>query len=315
MGTRYTVDKDLRLRRVTRSVRDVALSCLKWLVATVSLAALYYMVSSFFISTEEERRLIRENRTYGKLYPELLEKERLVADVVQDLQFRDNAIYEQIFNAPAPPVDAGSSAMFVFASDSVNDRDIVRYAERKAASLKDVVGRVNENFSRLFAMAASGRSVIPPMKIPVEGLQYAQVGASSGQKLNPFYKVAAHHDGIDLMAGQGTPVLASGDGTVSDVRRSRKGLGNIVEIRHQGGYRTVYAHLEDIVVRKGETVRAGRKLGNVGISGNSFAPHLHYEVWRDSVVMDPVNFFFASLSPEEYMNVAYMAATTGQSMD
>lgn len=142
-----------------------------------------------------------------------------------------------------------------------------------------------------------------------------KVGASIGQKINPFYKVMSQHNGVDLVAGQGTPVLAAGNGIVEDVIRSGKGLGNIVKIAHDDGFVTVYAHLEDIVVRKGERVTAGRKIANVGISGNSFAPHLHYEVYKDGKVMDPVNYFFASFTPAEYAKVAYMAATTGQSMD
>ena len=157
--------------------------------------------------------------------------------------------------------------------------------------------------------------VKPPMKSPIEGLKYAQVGSSVGQKLNPFYKVLAHHDGVDLIAGQGTPVLATADGVVTDVRKSGKGLGNVVEITHEGGYVTTFAHLEDIVVRKGEKVKAGKKLASVGMSGNSFAPHLHYEIRKDGKIEDPVNYMFGSFFPEEYMKVAYMAATTGQSMD
>ena len=153
------------------------------------------------------------------------------------------------------------------------------------------------------------------MLVPVPDLKFAQVGASVGKKMDPFYKVLTMHNGIDLIAGQGTPVLATADGVVLEVKRSGKGSGNIVEIGHDGGYRTLYAHLQDIVVRKGERVKAGRKIANVGMSGNSFAPHLHYEVHRDSLVLDPVNFFFASFSPEDYMKAAYMAATTGQSLD
>lgn len=133
--------------------------------------------------------------------------------------------------------------------------------------------------------------------------------------MNPFYKVMTMHEGIDLIAGQGTPVLASCDGVVSLVKRSKKGLGNVVEITHANGYMTRYAHLADITVREGEKVQAGRRIANVGITGNSFAPHLHYEVRRDSLLLNPVNFFFASFSPEDYMKVAYMAASTGQSMD
>lgn len=315
MKNRYEFDRDFNLRRVTHSVGSIIMTCLKWVIATASLAALYYIIFSLLINTDEERRLKRENKMYEKLYPEMQEKAHLIADVIKDLQRRDDAIYEQIFHSSAPPVDPGNPTMFDFGRDSTEGKDLIEYTEKKAGILESVVRRGDSTFMDIFSHAASGNIVIPPMRVPIEGLKYAQVGASVGMKLNPFYKVMTRHDGIDLVVGQGTPVLAAGDGVVTDVKRSVKGLGNVVEITHEGGYVTVYAHLEDIVARKGERVKAGRKIGNVGISGNSFAPHLHYEIHKDSLILDPVNYFFASYGPEDYMRISYMAATTGQSMD
>lgn len=311
---RYILDKDFNLLKVTRSVSGVLWTCAKWVIATASLAAFYYLIFSLVINTDEEKRLKRENRLYEKLYPEMEQKEKLISDVVKDLQARDNAIYKQIFKSQAPSVDPQNSALFFFATDSTADKDIVEYTERRSLALLDMTSRIDSNFKEVFSDAASSRT-LPPMLVPVPDLKFAQVGASVGKKMDPFYKVLTMHNGIDLIAGQGTPVLATADGVVLEVKRSGKGSGNIVEIGHDGGYRTLYAHLQDIVVRKGERVKAGRKIANVGMSGNSFAPHLHYEVHRDSLVLDPVNFFFASFSPEDYMKAAYMAATTGQSLD
>ena len=311
---RYVLDKDFNLLKVTRSVSGILWTCAKWIIATASLAAFYYLIFSLVINTDEERRLKRENRLYEKLYPEMEQKEKLISDVVKDLQVRDNAIYRQIFKAQAPSVDPQNSSMFFFATDSTADKDIVEYTERKALALQDMTSHIDSNFKAVFSSAASSRT-LPPMLVPISDLKFAQVGASVGKKMDPFYKVLTEHTGIDLISGQGTPVLAAGDGVVLNVRKSGKGDGNVVEIGHEGGYRTLYAHLQDIVVRKGERVKAGRKIANVGMSGNSFAPHLHYEVHRDSLVLDPVNFFFASFSPEDYLKAAYMAATTGQSLD
>lgn len=311
---RYILDKDFNLLKVTRSVSGVLWTCAKWVIATASLAAFYYLIFSLVVNTDEEKRLKRENRLYEKLYPEMEQKEKLISDVVKDLQARDNAIYKQIFKSQAPSVDPQNSALFFFATDSTADKDIVEYTERRSLALLDMTSRIDSNFKEVFSDAASSRT-IPPMLVPVPDLKFAQVGASVGKKMDPFYKVLTMHNGIDLIAGQGTPVIATADGVVLEVNRSGKGPGNIVEIGHDGGYRTLYAHLQDIVVRKGEHVKAGRKIANVGMSGNSFAPHLHYEVHRDSLVLDPVNFFFASFSPEDYMKAAYMAATTGQSLD
>lgn len=311
---RYILDKDFNLLKVTRSVSGVLWTCAKWVIATASLAAFYYLIFSLVINTDEEKRLKMENRLYEKLYPEMEQKEKLISDVVKDLQARDNAIYKQIFKSQAPSVDPQNSALFFFATDSTADKDIVEYTERRSLALLDMTSRIDSNFKEVFSDAASSRT-LPPMLVPVPDLKFAQVGASVGKKMDPFYKVLTMHNGIDLIAGQGTPVIATADGVVLEVKRSGKGPGNIVEIGHDGGYRTLYAHLQDIVVRKGERVKAGRKIADVGMSGNSFAPHLHYEVHRDSLVLDPVNFFFASFSPEDYMKAAYMAATTGQSLD
>lgn len=311
---RYILDKDFNLLKVTRSLSGILWTCAKWVIATASLAAFYYLIFSLVINTDEEKRLKQENRLYEKLYPEMEQKEKLISDVVKDLQARDNAIYKQIFKSQAPSVDPQNSALFFFATDSTEDKDIVEYTERRSLALLDMTSRIDSNFKEVFSDAASSRT-LPPMLVPVPDLKFAQVGASVGKKMDPFYKVLTMHTGIDLIAGQGTPVIATADGVVLEVKRSGKGPGNIVEIGHDGGYRTLYAHLQDIVVRKGERVKAGRKIANVGMSGNSFAPHLHYEVHRDSLVLDPVNFFFASFSPEDYMKAAYMAATTGQSLD
>lgn len=311
---RYILDKDFNLLKVTRSLSGIFWTCAKWVIATASLAAFYYLIFSLVINTDEEKRLKQENRLYEKLYPEMEQKEKLISDVVKDLQARDNAIYKQIFKSQAPSVDPQNSALFFFATDSTEDKDIVEYTERRSLALLDMTSRIDSNFKEVFSDAASSRT-LPPMLVPVPDLKFAQVGASVGKKMDPFYKVLTMHTGIDLIAGQGTPVIATADGVVLEVKRSGKGPGNIVEIGHDGGYRTLYAHLQDIVVRKGERVKAGRKIANVGMSGNSFAPHLHYEVHRDSLVLDPVNFFFASFSPEDYMKAAYMAATTGQSLD
>ena len=313
MKTRYEFDKDFNFRKVTHSVWGMVRTTLKWLVATVSLAAFYYIVFSFLLNTEEERRLKRENRMYEKLYPQMKEKEQLISDVIKDLRLRDDAIYERLFHAQAPQMDPMGSMSFVFAGDSIPDKDMVEYTSGKAALLARAAESVDSGFLKIFSCAA--KCPMPPVTVPLPELKFAQVGASVGQKLNPFYKVMSQHNGVDLIVGQGTPVLAAGDGVVTDVSKSGKGLGNVVEITHDGGYVTRYAHLQDIVVRKGERVKTGKKIACVGISGNSFAPHLHYEIYRDGELMDPVNFFFASFTPEEYTKAAYMSATTGQSMD
>ena len=95
------------------------------------------------------------------------------------------------------------------------------------------------------------------------------------------------HRGVDLSVPTGTPVSAMAGGRVRFAGLQR-GFGNVVWIDHGAGYTTVYAHLSEIRVRRGDPVRAGQVLGASGASGNASAPHLHFEVWRWGRPVDPV---------------------------
>ncbi len=302
---------DMNGHKILKFVRRV----LMFFVATASMAVLYYIVFALVFSTDEEKRLKDENKAYEREFPLLEEKENLVSEVVEGLRIKDNRIYEEIFHTSAPNVDPLTTVDFFAGVDSIADNDIVIYAEKKIVNAERSASNVEENFARIMKVVADSGFVMPPMTNPIRDFSFAQTGASIGNRMNPFYKVGMQHNGLDMIASAGEPVYAAADGLVADIVRSRKGLGNVVEIDHGGGYRTKYAHLADIEVRKGSRVRRGARIGYVGVSGNSFAPHLHYEVMRDTVVMNPVNYFFASVTPEEYMNMMVMSVVTGQSMD
>ncbi len=316
MSPNYIFDKDdIRFRKRKISVWAVLRKVLVFLAASVSMAVLYYLIFSLIFSTDEEKRLKQENRMYAQEYPQLEEKERMLSDVVDGLKVRDDMIYEEIFHASAPDMDPLNSIDFLSGYDSFHDEDIVLYSASKLELAAASADRVEENFRRIAEVIGQEGYSLPPMTNPLKNYSFAQTGASVGSRINPFYKVPMQHDGLDMIAPSGEPVYAVADGTVKDVTRSRKGLGNVVEIDHGNGYVTRYAHLADVEVRKGRKLTRGTRIGYVGVSGNSFAPHLHYEVIRDTVVMDPVNHMFASVTPEEYVNMLVMSVTTGQSMD
>jgi hypothetical protein len=315
MGREYIVDKDFKFKKERPSVWKIIRKILVFFVASVSLAIVYYVLFALVFSTEEERRLKIENKLYEQEFPQLAQKEMLLADVVEGLRLKDDRIYEEIFNTSAPDMEQFSSLEFLMGLDSIPDTDIVITSAGRLDVLESSATRVEDNFKRVMEVIQDKDFVMPPMTNPMKEFTFAQTGASVGNKINPFYKVPMKHNGLDLIAPAGEPVYAVADGVVKEVIKSRKGLGNVVVIDHGNGYVTRYAHLADVEARKGRKVRRGTRLGYVGVSGNSFAPHLHYEVLRDTLVLDPVNHFFASVTPEEYMNMLIMSVTTGQSMD
>ena len=89
----------------------------------------------------------------------------------------------------------------------------------------------------------------------------------------------------------------------------------MVVIDHGNGYVTRYAHLKEIHVRRGRHVEMGDKIGLSGMTGRAFAPHLHYTVMKDTVVLDPLNHFFGSVTPETYMEMMILGESIAQSMD
>lgn len=316
MSKRYIFDgDDIRFRKIKTSVWAVIRRILMFFVASLSLAVLYYVIFALIFSTDEEKRLRQENRMYAKEYPELERKEQMLSDVVEGLRVRDDRIYTEIFQTSTPDMDPLSSVSYLDGYDSIPDHDIVLASAARLAAVEKGAARVEANFRRIAEVMQADSFSRPPMRNPLENYSFAQTGASTGSKINPFYKVPMQHNGLDLIAPSGEPVHVTADGTVSEVIRSRKGLGNVVVVDHGNGYRTRYAHLADVEVRKGRKLKKGDRIGYVGVSGNSFAPHLHYEVLRDTVALDPVNHMFASVTPEEYVKMLIMSVSTGQSMD
>lgn len=120
-----------------------------------------------------------------------------------------------------------------------------------------------------------------------------------GYRKHPILGVWAMHEGVDLVVDVGTPVYATGDGIVSYVGyRGRYGL--LIEIDHGFGYVTLYAHLSKAFVREGQKVKRGEKIGLSGATGLVTAPHLHYEVLKDGIPQNPLNYFFEDIDPAKY---------------
>lgn len=300
--------KKWTLRRILRRV-------LTYTVGSLSMAILYYAIFALIFSTDTERRLRSENRLYEQEYPDLARKEALVADVIEGLKVKDDRIYTDIFHTSAPGMEPHASIDFLAGLDSITDKGIVQYSEKKIAFLESCSNIVEANFRQVMAVISDTGFVMPPMTCPLEDFSFAQTGASIGSRMNPFYKVEMQHNGLDIIAPSGTPVLAAADGVVKEVKRSRKGSGNFVVIDHENGYFTKYAHLSEVHAVRGRRVKRGAEIGHVGMTGNSFAPHLHYEVLRDTVALDPVNHMFASVTPEDYINMMILSVSTRQSMD
>lgn len=118
------------------------------------------------------------------------------------------------------------------------------------------------------------------------------VSSGFGMRFHPILNYSRMHQGVDLHAAYGTPIIAVADGRV-DFSGWHGGHGNAVEINHGGGLQTLYGHMSRIAVHSGESVHRGEVIGYVGSTGLSTGPHLHFEVHRNGVPVNPLGQTFA----------------------
>lgn len=156
-----------------------------------------------------------------------------------------------------------------------------------------------------------------PLNLPVRDLSASDLLSGFGMRINPYHKGLYHHPGVDIAMPRGTQVISTAPGTIITARLSslRAGYGNYIEIDHGNGFITRYAHLENLLVRKGDKVEAGAPIATTGNSGSSVAPHLHYEIVRDGLNVDPVLYMIRRINAETH--TAFMDASRkhNQSLD
>ena len=157
-------------------------------------------------------------------------------------------------------------------------------------------------------------AAIPAIQ-PVKNEDLKQMASGYGYRSDPFTKIRKFHYGMDFTARTGTPIYATGDGVVHKADASLSGYGNHIEINHGFGYKTLYAHLSKYKCKPGQRVKRGDIIGYVGSTGRSQAPHLHYEVFKGSERVNPLNFYYGSISAKEYIEISKLANQENQSLD
>lgn len=306
-------ENDFQFLKGSRGAGYRLLNALKWVILTVLVSSFFYVLLSLAFWSEGDLRLLRENRSLARRFGEVRSSITTLEDEAVYLGNRDQEIYRAVFNTDAPSMQALPSLEFTV--DGKSDAEILSGSRVRLDAAAASAARIESNFRNVCRILGFDGVVLPPMAIPVEDFSVARTGASTGKKMSPFYKVGTDHNGIDIISQAGTAVVASGPGRVAKVIRSGQALGNMVVVDHGNGYVTRYGHLADIRVAEGSRVRRGSVLGYVGLSGKSYAPHLHYEVIRDTIVCNPVNYFFATVTPEEYAGMLILSGETGQSLD
>lgn len=307
--------------KVRASVREKFFWIMKYVAAAIVVSIISYLVFPFFIDTPEVRKLRRENQELLFNFDIINKRIDQLRAVLEDLQKRDDNIYRIIFEAE--PVhssvrEAGMGGVDRYSYlEGLSNSKIIIETTKKIDKLSKKAYIQSRSFDEITVLAKRKDDMVRsiPAIMPISNKDLTRVASSFGMRIHPFYKVLKMHTGMDFTAPTGTEIYSTGDGVVKKIEFAQRGYGYHTVVDHGFGYETLYAHMSQIIVRPGQKVKRGTVIGYVGNTGTSVAPHLHYEVLRNGTPINPINYYFNDLTPEQYDKLLEIASQPTQSFD
>ncbi len=319
---KYYYDSDtLSYRKIELRKRDKFRKGLFFTLASVFFGALIVIVLFQFIESPKEKVMKRELENMRLNYELLNKKMAQAQKVLEDIQERDNNIYRVYFEADPIPDEqrkAGFGGVNRYKSlEGFENSEMIKEAARNIDILSKQMYVQSKSLDEITDLAKDKEKLLAaiPAIQPVSNEDLTRMASGYGWRLDPFTKARKMHKGMDFTSPRGTPVYATGNGKVIRADNKSTGYGNHIRIDHGFGYVTLYAHLSKYNVRKGERVKRGDLIGFVGSTGRSQAPHLHYEVRYNGKAVNPMNFYYGDLSPEEFKEMLLKSSQEGQSFD
>ena len=319
---KYYYDADtLSYIKIDRKKKKIYRGGILFFLGILLVAFLGFVGFSQFLMSPNERAQKRELDNL-KLHYELLEKRiEETTNVLTELQERDNNIYRVFFEANPIPEEqrkAGFGGVNRYKYlEGFDNTSMIQKATKDLDVLSKQLVVQSKSLDEIVSLAKEKEKMLAsiPAIQPVSNEYLTRMASGYGWRNDPFTKARKMHKGMDFTAPKGTPVYASGDGVVVRADGRAPGYGKHVRIDHGFGYVTLYAHMSKYVVRRRQKVKRGDLIGYVGSTGRSKAPHLHYEVRKNGHPINPINFYYGSLTPEEFDAMLKAALLEGQSYD
>ena len=279
------------------------------------------LINTSYFETPKDKIQAREIEALKLNYTVLNKKLDLMDDVLEAIENRDNNIYRIYFNS-TPISEEERKAGFGGVNrykdlQGYNNSELMENTTKRVDILTKELVIQSKSLDEIVALAKQKEKLLAaiPAIQPVKNEDLKQMASGYGYRSDPFTKIRKFHYGMDFTARTGTPIYATGDGVVYKADASLSGYGNHIEINHGYGYKTLYAHLSKYKCRPGQRVKRGDIIGYVGSTGRSQAPHLHYEVFKGGERVNPLNFYYGSISAKEYIEISKLANQENQSLD
>jgi murein DD-endopeptidase MepM/ murein hydrolase activator NlpD len=289
------------------------------IIAAILIASGILLLSAYIIVTPSTRKIKRENTQTSEAVNEISERLEQTEKVLKDLENRDQNIYKAVLESKpedykSDSISSVQTMLRMFAGNS--SIEIAEYIDKQSDSLLGTFNKDKEafkEFSKTLQLKEKMLVNIPSVQ-PVLNEDIKIVIYGFGKRIDPFFKTPKDHTGMDFSVPEGTRVFATADGIVS-FSGEKRGDGLMIIINHGYGFATKYAHLNQSFVNEGKRLKRGDYIGTAGNSGKSMTPHLHYEVLLNNVPVNPVNFFFADLKPDQYEKIIRSSSRGGVSLD
>lgn len=306
--------------RIYPTFKQRILSYLRRIFIGAGIGISVFIVLLWIFGSPLEKDLRVENSRLKAQYSVLSKRLDEALLVMGKLQQRDDNLYRVIFQTNRLPEELripnyAETNRYAELMDMANAKLVVQTSEKMDLLAHQLYVQSNsyDQILQLVKQHDKMLACIPAIQ-PVANKDLKQTASGYGTRIDPIYKTVKFHSGMDFSARTGTPVYATGDGTI--VAAGRDGLyGICIQINHGFGYVTKYAHLSKIHVRKGQKVVRGQHIGAVGSTGKSTGSHLHYEVHVNGQIVNPVNYYFMDLNESDYARMIELAANHGNVYD
>ena len=291
-----------------------------YIISGIILGIVFLFLFLTFFPSPREKQLQREKEALQAQLSTLSQQVDQMQLVMTDLQQRDDNLYRVLFGAEPIPLSIrqGTQRKISYYEDiaRMTNNQLSADLTLKVDVLEKELYVQSKSYDEIIEMAKNQEirmENIPAIQ-PVLNKDLTRVASGYGMRIDPVYHVRKFHQGMDFTAPTGTEVFATGNAKVK-FSGWKQGYGNTIILDHGFGYETVYAHLYKSLVRKGQKVRRSDIIGLVGNTGKSTGPHLHYEVRLNDRPVDPRNYYFYDLSPEEYDQMIQLSNNFGQMLD
>ncbi len=319
---KYYYDSDtLSYQKITPKKSDTFKKFFLTIIAALIFMFIGFVVLAPVFESPKEKEFRRELE-FVKLNEELHNKKIVQLEkILKDIQERDNNIYRLYFEVNPIPEEqrkAGFGGLNRYkALEGFDNSKMVIDVTKNMDILSKQLYVQSKSLDEIVKLAENKEGLLAAMPAiqPVKKEDLTRMASGYGWRSDPFTKARKKHWGMDFTAPRGTPIYASGDGKVIRADQRSSGYGKHVRINHGFGYISLYAHMSKYNVRKGQKVKRGDLIGFVGNTGRSQAPHLHYEIIKNGSKINPIDFYYGNLSPEEFEAMQKAAQIEGQSLD